>query len=216
MGTHNQKAIARFDRWAKTYGEDRISSWLKFYQSVAMSRLNISEGLGFLDIGCGSGWAVAEAGKQIKAGRACGIDVSPKMIEKAGAQNREMQNLEFRVGSSDAIPYPDESFSSVLCTCSFHHYENPVRALSEIRRVMTKDGKLVILDPARDVSLVIWLQDRWRRYFERSHVRYYTTSEMRSLVLAARLKLDEDIARIKRVADHGKAFTGLMLIECTR
>jgi ubiquinone/menaquinone biosynthesis C-methylase UbiE len=216
MDSHTQEAAARFDSWAETYGEDRISAWLKHYQLLALSRFHLGERSDFLDIGCGTGWAVGEVAKQIVNGKACGIDVSPKMIDKAITQNRGMRNVEFQVATSDAIPYPNEFFSSVLCTCSFHHYKDPVRALSEMRRVMKKNGKLVIVDPARDASLAIWLQDSWRRYLERSHVRYYTTSEMKSLLIRTDLRLVGKIRMIKRYLDHGKVFTGLMLVECVR
>ena len=216
MDTHPQKAMARFDSWAKTYGDDRISSWLKHYQTLALSHLNIGKRTLFLDIGCGTGWAVREVAKQVTEGKACGIDISPKMVAKAIAQNKGMHNVQFKIADSAALPYPNNSFSSVLCTCSFHHYGNPFQALSEMRRVMKKDGKLVIVDSARDISLAIWLQDRWRRYFEKSHIQYYTTAEMKSLILTAHLKLNQDIIRIKRFLDHRKVFTGLMLIECTK
>ena len=216
MDSHIQKATARFDSWAKTYGEDRISSWLKHYQCLALSRLNIGERTSFLDIGCGTGWAVREVAKRVSAGKVCGVDISPKMLEKAMAQNNRIRNVQFQIADAEALPYPNQSFSSVLCTCSFHHYKSPLRALSEMRRVMKKDGKLVIVDSARDISLAIWLQDRWRRYFEKSHIQYYTTSEMKSLILTAGLKLDQDVFKIKNFLDHRKVFTGLMLIECTK
>jgi ubiquinone/menaquinone biosynthesis C-methylase UbiE len=216
MSTHSEKAAARFDDWSATYGEDRISSWFRFYQTLAISNLNLAQQESFLDVGCGTGWAVREASKQLKSGKACGIDVSPKMIAKAVAQTPSSGNIEFRIASSEAIPYPDESFSAVLCTCSFHHYKNPIRALKEIRRVMKRDGKLALLDSARDVSLAIWLQDRWRRFFERSHVRYYTTSEMKSLLENAEFNLTKEITTFKRFLDHKKTFTGLMLVECTK
>lgn len=216
MDKHTQQAMARFDDWSQTYDADRISAWLRFYQSLAMSKLEIAEGWGFLDVGCGTGWAVREAADRLQFGTACGIDISPKMIEKAMAHSPERQNIEFRVATSEAIPYPDESFSSILCTCSFHHYQNPIRALSEMKRVMKTRGKLVILDAARDLSLAIWLQDRWRRYLERSHVAYYTTRELERLVLEAGLSLLDQIITIKKFMDHRKMFTGLMLIQCTR
>jgi len=216
MDTHSEQAIARFDDWSRTYGEDRISSWFRFYQSLAISKLDLAQRWGFLDVGCGTGWAVREAAKQLKLGKACGIDISPKMIAKAVAETPSSNNTEFRIGNSEAIPYPDESFSAVLCTCSFHHYKNPIGALTEIRRVMKTNGKLALLDSARNVSLAIWLQDRWRRFFERSHVQYYTTSEMRSLLEKAQFKLTGEITTIKRFLDHKKTFTGLMLVECVK
>ncbi|NEO01876.1 MAG: class I SAM-dependent methyltransferase, partial [Moorea sp. SIO3I7] len=50
---------------------------------MAMSKLKLPERDSFLDVGCGTGWAVREAAKQLKSGKACGIDISPKMIENA-------------------------------------------------------------------------------------------------------------------------------------
>lgn len=214
MDSHSEQAATRFDQWADTYGEDRISSWFSFYQSMAMSKLNLAEEVGFLEVGCGTGWAVREVAKQLKFGQACGIDISPNMIEKAKSQTLKEKNIAFQVANAEAIPYPDESFSSILCTCSFHHYQNPVRALSEMKRVLRKDGSIVILDSARDVSFPIWLQDRWRRYFEKSHVKYYKMTEMKALVAKTQLKLIGEIITISKFMDHKKVFTGLMLLKC--
>jgi ubiquinone/menaquinone biosynthesis C-methylase UbiE len=214
MDRHTEQAIARFNDWSATYGEDRISPWFNCHQALAMSKLNIEEGTGFLDVGCGTGWAVREAVKRLRSGKACGIDISPKMVDKAIALSRHIDNVEFRPGNSEAIPYPDDTFSSILCTSSFHHYQNPVRALCEMKRVMKNSGTLVILDSARDISWAIWLQDRWRRYLERSHIRYYTTTEMKALVAEAELMLINDIVTVKAFMDHRKLFTGLMLIQC--
>ncbi len=216
MKTHDRQAMSRFDEWAQTYGDDRIAGWFTFYQTLALSKLKLCEGGSFLDVGCGTGWAVRQAARQLKSGQACGIDISPRMIKKASAQTADEHNIEFQVASAEAIPYLDESFSSILCTFSIHHYQNPLRALSEMWRVLKKDGMLVIVDSARDVSIPIWLQDRWRRYFERSHVQYYTISEMMQLIAQTQLKIaDEPIVR-KKFLDHKKLFTGLMVITCKK
>lgn len=218
MNSHSQQAAARFDEWANSYSEDRISSWFTFYQSMAMSKLKLPERDSFLDVGCGTGWAVREAAKQLKSGKSCGIDISPKMIDNALAQTPNGQNktIEFQVANSEEIPYQDQSFSSIICTFSIHHYQNPVRALSEMKRVLKDDGSIVILDSARDVSFPIWLQDRGRRYFEKSHVKYYTTKEMKALVAEAELQLVGEITTVNKFMDHNKVFTGLMLLECSK
>jgi ubiquinone/menaquinone biosynthesis C-methylase UbiE len=215
MDKHTEQAIERFNDWSNSYGDDRISSWLKYYQSLALSKLKISQGDYFLDVGCGTGWAVCEAATRLDGGKACGIDISPKMIEKASSQTPKRGDIEFRVANSEAIPFPDEFFNAVLCTCSFHHYQNPNRALLEMKRVLKKGGTLVLLDSARDVSFAIWLQDRWRRYFERSHVCYYTTGELRKLVSAVELHVSE-VTTIKKFMDRKKVFTGLALLECMK
>ncbi len=211
---HAELAAARFDDWADSYGEDRISPWLQFYQAKSISKLDLKAGGAFLDVGCGTGWAVREVAPRCRI--SCGIDISPKMIEKARSQAPELENLEFRVANAESIPYPDDHFDAVLCTCSFHHYQNPIAALSEIKRVLKPGGRFVLLDSARDVSFAIWLQDRGRRYLERSHVRYYTRREVRDLLATVGFEPTEDIAGIKRFMDHRKVFTGLMLASCRK
>lgn len=216
MVSHGQQAAERFDEWASSYSDGRISAWFRFYQSMALSLLDLEEGEGFLDVGCGTGWAVRQAAESLKAGQACGIDISPKMIENAVGETLNSHNTEFQVASAESIPYANDSFSSIICTFSIHHYQNPVQALLEMRRVLKLGGSIIVLDSARDLSFPIWLQDRARRYFERSHVKYYTTKEMEELIKAAGLKLDGEMITIKKFRDHNKTFTALMLVKCAK
>jgi hypothetical protein len=76
-------------------------------------------------------------------------------------------------------------------------------------------GRLVLIDAARDVSRAIWLQDRWRRALEKSHVRYYTTGEIRSLLVQANLQLEE-MTTVRRIAFKRKLFTGLLVCRCRK
>ncbi len=213
--SHDSQAADRFDKWADKYGEDRISPWFLNNQKQAISRLDIAGNGNFLDVGCGTGRAVWEVSKYIDKGIACGIDISPKMIEKAKRFPRGGNNTktEFSVASAEKIPYPDKYFRYMMCTCSFHHYKNPLKALTEMKRVMAPDGKLIIIESGRDIFFPIWLQDRYRRIFEKSHVRYYTIAEIKQLFLEAKLSLAGEIQIIKRTMFHKKLFTGLMIFE---
>lgn len=213
---HAEKAAARFDSWADSYGEDRISGWLRYYQRLSLSRLGVESGGPFLDVGCGDGWAVKMVASISQSELVAGIDISPKMIEKARTRVQNAENVDFRVADALDLPYPDSTFQWVLCTFSFHHYSDPSAALREIRRVMRPGGRFVLLDSARDVLLPIWLQDRWRRYLERSHVCYYTRSELRTLFDGAELKTVGDVVTFRGWMERGKLFTGLAMIEGER
>ena len=212
---HAEQAAARFDDWASSYGKDRISPWFSYYQKMALSQLQLEPGSRFLDVGCGVGKAVAAAAGQIGDAKAVGVDISPKMIERAKALSAK-PNIEFHVADSASLPFEEASYDAILCTFSFHHYLQPDHVLREIKRVLKPGGRFVIIDSARDVSLAIWLQDRGRRYLERSHVRYYTVSEMRALLKDAGWTLAHEISTIRKFLDHGKTFTGLMVAECTK
>lgn len=51
------------------------------------------------------------------------------------------------VGRAEAIPFPDESFDSVVSTQVFEHVENPEKAAQEVCRVLKMGGHLLITVP---------------------------------------------------------------------
>ena len=147
-------------------------------------------------------------------GQALGIDISPAMIQRATGLAGELKNCEFRVANSESLPWKTDSIDAILCSFSFHHYPRPLEALAEFRRVLKPGGRLVLIDSARDTSLAIWMQDRWRRYLERSHVRYYTVAEMQALLAQAGFVTRGEIQTERGVFRFGKVFTGLMIVSC--
>ena len=213
---HAKQAADRFDDWAESYGDDRITGWFQHYQQTGLDKFAFTGSERFLDVGCGPGWAVRQAATALPNGSAHGIDISPAMVKKATGLSQAISNCEFSEANSESIPYDDNYFDSILCTFSFHHYQNPIGALNEFKRVLKDDGMLVLVDSARDVSLAIWLQDRGRRYLERSHVKYYTVKELKSLVEQSGFALQEDIHAESGFMKFGKAFTGLMILVCQK
>ena len=51
------------------------------------------------------------------------------------------------VGRAEAIPFPDDSFDSIVSTQVFEHVENPEQAAREVCRVLKKGGHLLITVP---------------------------------------------------------------------
>ena len=136
------------------------------------------------------------------------------MINKARQISASYDNCRFHLGNAEAMPFEDNFFNALLCTFSFHHYRNPAAALSEFSRVLKKSGTLVLIDSARDLSHAIWLQDRYRRYFERSHVCYYTVDELSELIAQAEFRVCNPAERESGFRKFGKMFTGIVILVC--
>ena len=51
------------------------------------------------------------------------------------------------IGSALDLPFPDQSFETVVCTEVLEHVPNPLRALTEMRRVLKTGGMLVLTTP---------------------------------------------------------------------
>ncbi|MGH3926251.1 MAG: class I SAM-dependent methyltransferase, partial [Pseudonocardiaceae bacterium] len=51
-----------------------------------------------------------------------------------------------------AMPFDADSFDYLVCCAAFKNFSEPVRALSEMCRVLRPGGKALIIDLRRDVS----------------------------------------------------------------
>lgn len=188
---HVQMNEAMWDKWAEDDTLDnngRNSRFLRAAQSKVISLLNIQPGVHFLDIGCGTGWAVGQAANLVNGkGLFYGVDLSPKMIEKAKSNFSGKDNFRFVQANSESIPLDSDFFDIIICTNSFHHYLHPDKALKEMYRLLKNGGKLFILDPTAD-TWIAKLADRVIKTFEPEHVKMYSTKEFQQLFEQAGLK----------------------------
>ena len=99
-----------------------------------------------LDVACGPGLITFPFARI--ASKVTGMDITPKMIERAKELQVEngIKNITWDLGNAYALPYENNSFSLVVTRYSFHHLLNPEDALKEMKRVCTSNGKIVIID----------------------------------------------------------------------
>lgn len=180
---------AKWDKWSKTAdGKGLKYDYLRRAQSSVLSLLDINENMNFLDIGCGTGWAVGQAAKIARnKGSFYGIDLSSGMIEKARENFRELANFHFIQANSESIPLDNILFDNIICTNSFHHYLHPEKAMSEISRLLKPGGKIFILDPTAD-NIFIKILDKFIKLLQPEHVKIYSSDEFKRLMISAGLK----------------------------
>ena len=51
------------------------------------------------------------------------------------------------IGSAEELPFPDDSFDTVLCTEVIEHLRHPARAVGEMARVLKPGGHLILTAP---------------------------------------------------------------------
>jgi ubiquinone/menaquinone biosynthesis C-methylase UbiE len=101
---------------------------------------HLSEKFLVLDVGCGQGTitlGLAEA-----AGHVVGVDLSEDEFADARrhASEHEIGNVEFRVGSVDALAFPADYFDACLCHSMLETLDYPLDALIEINRTLKPGG----------------------------------------------------------------------------
>jgi ubiquinone/menaquinone biosynthesis C-methylase UbiE len=144
-------ARQEFDRWSRHY--DR--TWLQRFFFKPAHRMLLQElqddPRDLLDVGCGTGkFAVRVLGRLPQA-RVYGLDLSEGMLAVARHRSQATKERLCLVrADSERLPFADNSFDSLTCTHSFHHYPHPKLVLAEMHRVLRPGGRLFIIDGDRD------------------------------------------------------------------
>jgi ubiquinone/menaquinone biosynthesis C-methylase UbiE len=184
---HAELNKKKWDRRSGTYDEKRFN-YFRFMQKRVIALAQLKANQRFLDIGCGTGWAVRyAAGLVQEGGEAYGIDISPGMIERARASSARIRNTFFFQAGAETLPLNSYFFDVIICTNSFHHYLNPQKVLAEVGRVLKPGGRIYILDFTAD-GTISRMVDRAFRKREPEHVKFYSTREYRQLFSGANLK----------------------------
>lgn len=97
-----------------------------------------------LDIASGSGYGTQMISKNAK--HVYGVDIEEKAINYA-ISNFNAPNISFKVGSGTAIPLDNDSIDTVVTFETLEHIENSEKFVSEIKRVLKKNGQLVLSTP---------------------------------------------------------------------
>lgn len=105
----------------------------------AVIRLLKNEDVGkVLDAGAGEG---ALTKKLIQMGfdvEAC--DINPARFKLKGKECR-------KINLNEDLPYPNEQFNVVVCVETIEHLADPWYTISEFKRVLIKNGKLILTTP---------------------------------------------------------------------
>ena len=173
-----------FDRDAGGYDQSPKyaalrSSYGKIADEALRGRFNT-----WLDVGCGTGALLALIRERRREAQLFGIDLSDRMIEIARTKLGTAADL--RVSDSETIPFQSGRFDLITCTFSFHHYPHPRAVLSEMLRVLSPNGRVIIADPSpfpplRQILNLLVPVSR------DGTVRFYSKKEMGNLVQSAGL-----------------------------
>ena len=99
-----------------------------------------------LEIGCGTGATTKLIMQHVDPAQLVGIDPSSVFIDMARETFADDPRVSFAVGDAAATGQADACFDLVIAHTVFSHLVNPEGALTEARRVLQSDGKLVIFD----------------------------------------------------------------------
>jgi ubiquinone/menaquinone biosynthesis C-methylase UbiE len=123
--------------------------WRSSSSAVARELRAQRLGRDVLEIGAGSG-SVAQRLLSDTAELAwTAIDIDPHMTQAAATRLRGFANASVKTADATAMPFPDDSFDSVVSCLMLHHIIDWERAVAEVARVLRPGGTFVGYDLVR-------------------------------------------------------------------
>jgi len=180
-----------FDNYFKQHVKDEIPDYkITNYKNIKNKKI--------LVVGLGMGRDVAYLAKQNEVH---GIDVS-----KEGLSIAREKGINVRIANVDGkkLPYPSNFFDIVICKDIFEHILNPLFLLLETRRVIKKNGYLVLNIPNHFFwwyrlrflfgGNLLWNvigQDHSKIYneWDYMHIRFFTWKGLKKLIKEGDFKI---------------------------
>jgi SAM-dependent methyltransferase len=135
-------AAERYERWIVPF----ISGpWVP----PLLDLVALRAGERVLDVACGTGVVSRLAARRVApSGTVTGLDLNERMLSVAGRLPLPPGlTIDWRQGSALALPFADRAFDVVVCQHGLMFFPDRLKALGEMRRVLTPGGR---------VALTVW------------------------------------------------------------
>jgi ubiquinone/menaquinone biosynthesis C-methylase UbiE len=109
----------------------------------------ISEGMVFVDVGCGDGYFTILAAKKVGAtGKVYAVDIDGSAVEKVKqkAKAENLKNITTKVGSGEDTIFCSKCADFVLCSMDLHDFNDAAKVLKNAKQMLKPTGHLIDLD----------------------------------------------------------------------
>lgn len=148
--------------------------YLKTNKEIRLSlALQNTTGL-LLDIGCGENDLVKKY--KLQGGDGLGVDVY------------DWGSVDMVVKDTASLPFENEKFDTITFIACLNHIPNRVEVLKEAKRILKKDGKIIITNLTPFISLIwhkwaYWDDDQHERGMEEGEVWGFKSKEIEKIFL---------------------------------
>jgi ubiquinone/menaquinone biosynthesis C-methylase UbiE len=154
-GVSDQNALAQIElhkalapRYAYRYSFEFSRLFQQDWHSEMISHVP-SDSKHILDLGCGTGFFLAEL--EEKHPGSVGLDISHEMLK---VSDQYVPGVRLITGDAERLPFQKGRFDVVFCKGSLHHTRDHVAFLKNCREVLGVDGKLIMSEPCNDNPII--------------------------------------------------------------
>lgn len=122
----------------------------------------------FLDVGCGAGYSLMRASQGLNC-EVEGIDADPGSHGVGRFIKDMVKTIPIKKGFAEKLPYANETFDVVYSSHVLEHVNDEAKALAEMKRVLKKDGVLIIGMPTASMAILNYLS----QFTFTTHIKIY-------------------------------------------
>ena len=163
-----------FSSQGDTYADEEGLAWM-------LAELPMAADANALDVATGTGEFARALAPHVSS--VIGVDATDAMLERGRCFVREngIENIEFREGIVQALPFEAQAFDIVASRYAFHHFEDPEPVVSEMARVCRTGGHVIIVDIVSPEKSMAEEYNHYERLCDPSHTRCLDFEELQSL-----------------------------------
>jgi ubiquinone/menaquinone biosynthesis C-methylase UbiE len=183
----------------------------RLYQRYKFAR-RFCENKNVLEIACGAGQGLGYMAEV--ASHVVGGDIEEKNLKFARETFRDNKKVELQILDAHNLSFPDKTFDTVILYEAIYYLSDPNKFLDECKRVLKKDGVLLICSVNRE----------WEdfnpspfstRYFSASELKQFLSNGFTGIELYGGFPVDEETAKDRLVSFIKRGAVSLHLIPKT-
>jgi ubiquinone/menaquinone biosynthesis C-methylase UbiE len=120
----------------------------------AVDRMGLADDARALEIGCGPGYFSPDLARAVPRGGVVLLDLQLEMLQLARGRLTNVTNAAYTQADAMRLPFRAESFDAVLVVSMLGEVPDQSACLSEIRRVLRRDGVLTVAETRRDSDFI--------------------------------------------------------------
>jgi ubiquinone/menaquinone biosynthesis C-methylase UbiE len=146
-----------------------------------------------LDVGCASGYMISQIAKEFPKAKYFGVDVYDQAILYGKSKYPE---INFKTAFADNLPFKNNFFDAIIFYETIEHVEDPLKTLRELKRVLKKDGVLILaMDSGNWLFRVVWFfwENTKGRIWQDAHLHPFHHTELLEVVEKSGLKIEKKL-----------------------
>ncbi len=146
------ETMRKYDKKAKSY--DLMMAPMEKIGMLKWRKTLVTKAKGLvLEAGVGTGANLIHYSSDVKV---IGVDFSPKMLEIAAQKlPHVLAEIELKLADIQELPFPDNTFDTVITACVFCSVPDAQKGFQELRRVVKPEGNLYLLEHVRSEGTVL-------------------------------------------------------------